>query len=239
MTAESERPPGRRPGPHTAADAFDLLYERHARGLARQALLLCGHRRLAEQAVTHGFHRVWQHWPEVAVDRDPAGWARSAVYAYALSPWHRFLPGRRLPEAHPGPPADRALLEALLSLPPAYRVTLLLHDGVGLSLPNTAAETEASTPAAAGRLTHAREQLAERLPRLADTSPERRGELLSDWLRELAAAQPVRLPPPQTVRTGSESTTRRWTRAAVGLTAVVVAVTGATVATLESSRRPA
>lgn len=232
MTAE----PAGRAGPQSAADAFDLLYERHARGLARQALLLCGHRRVAEQAVTHGFHQVWQHWPEVAVDRDPAGWVRGAVYTYALSPWHLFRPGHREPEAHPGPPYDRALLEALLSLPRSYRATLLLHDGVGLSLPDTAAETESSTPAAAGRLTHAREELAGRLPRLAAAPPERRGEVLAEWLRDLAAAQPVRTPPASYVRAGSESSTRLWTRAAVGLAALVAAATGLTVATWDGGR---
>ncbi|MGW8380695.1 hypothetical protein [Streptomyces sp. ODS28] len=245
MTAEPEGPPRAGPGdtatatgPRTAADAFDLLYERHARGLARQAVLLCGHRRVAERAVTHAFHRAWQRWPEVAVDRDPAGWARIEVYGYALSPWHQLRPDHRHPEAHPGPPADRALLDALLSLPPSYRATLLLHDGVGLNLPDTAAETESSTPAAAGRLTHAREDLTRRLPWLAEAPEERRSGLLADWLRELAAAQPVRVPPARTVRAGSEGITRRWTRAALGLTGLVLAVTGLTTATWHSAHPP-
>lgn len=253
MTAAPGKPAGKHPGKtaeptsgkqpadsthRSAADAFDLLYERQARGLTRQALLLCGHRRVAEAAVTHGFHQVWQHWPKVAVDRDPASWVRTSVYAYALSPWHQFLPGRCRPDAHAGPPGDRALLDALLGLPRVYRAALLLHDGVGLSLPDTAAETQASTPAAAGRLAHARDALAEQLPPLRTAPQDRRAQLLAGWLRELAAAQPVRLPTPQSVRSGSEHTTRHWTRAALALTLLVATATGLTVAGWEDRGSP-
>ncbi len=81
------------------------------------------------------------------------------------------------PDPEPPPAAldDRRLLSVLLSLPPAYRRTLLLYDGVGLGLPETAAETEASTPAAAGRLLHAREVVAARVPELADPEELRLG----------------------------------------------------------------
>jgi DNA-directed RNA polymerase specialized sigma24 family protein len=71
---------------------------------------------------------------------------------------------RRHPEALPEDPALRALLCSLPGLPPSYRRTLPLHDGVGLGLSETAAETEAGTPAAANRLINARAVLVERLP---------------------------------------------------------------------------
>ncbi|NEE31588.1 DNA-directed RNA polymerase sigma-70 factor, partial [Streptomyces sp. SID7982] len=114
--------------------------------------------------VERAFELAWQRWPEVAVDRDPAGWVRAAAYEYAMSPWHRLRRTHRHPDAPPTEPGKRALFDALLDLPPAYRRTLLLYDGVGLDLPETAAETEASTPAAAGRLMTARAAVAERLP---------------------------------------------------------------------------
>ncbi|MFI2643101.1 sigma factor-like helix-turn-helix DNA-binding protein [Streptomyces sp. NPDC018610] len=151
----------------TPAQAFDALYAFCAPALVRQAYLLTGRHERARAAVEAAFHMAWQRWPEVAHDRDPAGWVRAAAYECALSPWHRLRRRDRLPDPPPDP-ADRALQDALLRLPPSYRRTLVLYDGVGLDLPETAAETEASTPAAANRLMHAREAVAADLPELAD-----------------------------------------------------------------------
>ncbi|ARH92788.1 RNA polymerase sigma factor [Streptomyces sp. MOE7] len=153
-----------------AATAFDDLYSRHAAGLTRQAYLLTGRPELARRAVARGFRLAWQRWPQVAVDPDPAGWVRAAVYEYALTPWQRLLPGlrtaRTAQELPPSVgPADRALLTAVLGLPAPYRRMLVLHDGVGLGLHEAATEVEASTPAAAGRLAHARELVVAELTR--------------------------------------------------------------------------
>ncbi|MDT0347264.1 RNA polymerase sigma factor [Streptomyces litchfieldiae] len=212
------------------AAAFDRLYARHASSFTRQAFLLCGHRRLAERAVAHAFRLAWERWPEVARDRDPASWVRAATYEYALAPWHRLLPGRRHGDLRAVPPEDRVLLEALLSLPRTYRRSLLLHDGVGLGLPETAAETEATTRATACRVQHAREALSERLPRLADAPPEERGPLLNELLAGFAAGQPVRTRPAVYLRTASERGTRRRTWGALALVlGAVAAVTAASV----------
>ncbi|WP_206442461.1 sigma factor-like helix-turn-helix DNA-binding protein [Streptomyces boncukensis] len=221
-----------------ATDAFDQLYLGHARPLAQQALLLSGHREIAERAVAHAFHRAWQRWPQVAVDSDPPGWLRAAVYDYALSPWHQLHPARNRPEAPTGPPADQELREALLSLPRSYRATLLLCDGLGLSLADAAAETEASTAAAGGRLVHARDRVAAHCAELRAVPPEQRGPLLARRLREVAAALPVRVAPPRLARRGSEHATRRTTLAALGLTAAVTAATAFTLVSAEPSRGP-
>ena len=196
MTAEPPAPAARpsrpadpdagRPAPLTPAQAFDALYAFCAPALVRQAYLLTGRRELARESVERAFQLAWQRWPEVAVDRDPAGWVRATAYEYALSPWHRFRPRHRHPEPPPADAADRALLDVLLKLPPPHRRTLLLYDGVGLDLPETAAETEASTPAAAGRLLHAREAVAARLPELADPA------VLHRRLAELASTERLR-----------------------------------------------
>ncbi|MFD7664919.1 hypothetical protein [Streptomyces sp. NPDC059788] len=181
---------------------------------------------------------AWQRWPEVAVDPDPAGRVRAMVHEYALSPWHRMRPGLRTtprptPKAPAPPsatPAERALRDAMLSLPAPYRRALLLHDGLGLGLSETAAEVEASTPATAGRLLHARRAVAERVPELglADESPARQREILHERLTGLAVAQPVAPPAAGTVRSGSERTVSRMTRGAFGLTAVIAAATAFT-----------
>ncbi|MFF3785946.1 helix-turn-helix domain-containing protein [Streptomyces sp. NPDC001933] len=214
-------------------EAFDALYAHAADALFRQTFLLTGRRNLSRESVARAFALAWERWPEVAVDRDPAGWVRAAAYEYAMSPWHRLRRARRRldpPQAEPGP---RALLDALLELPPSYRRTLLLYDGVGLDLPETAAETEASTPAAAGRLMNARAAVAERLPELAaDSSPAEQSALLHERLGALALAQPSgSLPPSAVIRTDSERKAQLWTRAAISFTVLIIGLALFTLAT--------
>ncbi|MEU3170810.1 helix-turn-helix transcriptional regulator [Streptomyces sp. NPDC007000] len=214
------------PASLTPAQAFDALYAFCAPALVRQAYLLSGRRDLARESVERAFQLAWERWPEVARDRDPAGWVRAAAYEWALAPWHRFRPRCRHPEPPPSQPVDRALLDALLRLPPPHRRTLVLYDGVGLDLPETAAETEASTSATASRLLHAHETLAARLPELSDPL------VLHRRLAELASAEHLRSAEPPEVRDGSERRARLRTRAVIAFT---VALIGATALTLHTA----
>ncbi|MFF3541164.1 sigma factor-like helix-turn-helix DNA-binding protein [Streptomyces platensis] len=214
-----------------AATAFDHLHTRHAAALTQQAYLLTGRPWLARRAVERGFRLAWQRWPEVAVDPDPAGWVRAAVYEYALTPWHQLCPGLRtargLRKASAAGPSDRALPPALLSLPSLYRRVLLLHDVVGLGPDETAAEIEASVPAMAARLAHARGRLAELLPGLGldGQSPVRQGEILRARITALPAGARTTPPAAEDVRSGSERSARRTTRAVFGGTGLFALVT--------------
>ncbi|MFD7337058.1 helix-turn-helix domain-containing protein [Streptomyces violascens] len=222
--------------PRTPAEAFDALYCSTASDLARQAYLLTGRTRLSRESVERAFHLAWENWPEVATDRDPEGWVRAAAYEYAMAPWHRFRRAHKHPDQPPTEPERRALLDALLDLPPAYRRTVLLYDGLGLDLPETAAETEASTPAAASRLLTARNAIARRVPAAAGaTTPEALSSVLRERIADLAAAGPASvtaLPSAPVVRTGSERRRRFWTRAAIAFTTLIVGATMFTVATV-------
>ncbi|MFB7083860.1 helix-turn-helix domain-containing protein [Streptomyces sp. NPDC056296] len=220
------------PAALTPAQAFDALYEFSAPALVRQTFLLTGRRELARESVERAFQVAWEHWPEVARDRDPVGWVRAAAYEYALSPWQRFRLRHRHPEPPPADPGDRTLLNTLLRLPPPHRRTLLLYDGVGLGLPETAAETEASTPAAASRLLHAREAVADRLPELADP------RVLHRRLAELASTERLRAARPPTVRMGSERRARLLTRAAIAFTVALIGTTALTLRTAPTHYEP-
>ncbi|WP_372460029.1 RNA polymerase sigma factor, partial [Streptomyces anatolicus] len=212
--------------------AFDALCAHTAPALVRQAYVLTGRRTLAQEAVERAFQQAWYRWPEVAMDRDPGGWVRAAVHEYAMSPWHRFRPSLRRPDAPPAEPADRAFLDVLLSLSPAQRRTLLLYDGVGLDLPETAAETEASTPTAANRLLYAREAIAERLPDLAEP------ETLHRRLAALGGAEKLRPPKPERVRITGEHRARVWTRAAIAFTTLIIGATALTLRTAPTHYEP-
>jgi DNA-directed RNA polymerase specialized sigma24 family protein len=222
------------PEPLTPAQAFDALYAFCAPALVRQTYLLTGRREAALKAVERAFQLAWQRWPEVARDPDPAGWVRAATHEYALSPWRRFR--FRRPDA-PARAEDRRLLTSLLRLPPPYRRTLLLHDGIGLGLPETAAETEASTPATVHRLLHAREALAARVPDLADPALLQR-RLTALASNALAATARSGIPRPPAVRARGEHRARVWTRAAVAGTAAVVGATALTLRTAPTHSEP-
>ncbi|MFF3894858.1 helix-turn-helix domain-containing protein [Streptomyces sp. NPDC001812] len=216
----------------TPTQAFDALYSFCAPALVRQAYLLSGRRGLARESVERAFQLAWDRWPEVARDRDPAGWVRAAAYEWALSPWHRFRPRHRRPEPPPSEPSERELLDVLLHLPPPYRRTLVLYDGVGLDLPETAAETEASTRAAASRLLHAHEIVAARLPELSDP------RVLHERLAELASSEHLRSAKPPEVRDGSERRARFWTRAVVAFTVALIGAVALTLATAPTHYAP-
>ncbi|WP_328915623.1 MULTISPECIES: sigma factor-like helix-turn-helix DNA-binding protein [unclassified Streptomyces] len=203
----------------TPEAAFDALYRGGAPALLRQVELLTGDPLFTRQAVAHAYDQAWQHWPEVAGDSDPAGWVRAAAYDYALAPWQHWIPGHR---PHPRTP-DGPLEAALLDLPPTQRRAVLLYDGLGLDLPEAAAEAEASTVAAAGRILRARKALTAAVPDLADEAelPVRLGALLD--------ADPEAEPPgaPEGVRDASERGARRRTAgvfAATGLIALAATV---------------
>jgi DNA-directed RNA polymerase specialized sigma24 family protein len=221
-------------GADGAPDAFDRLHDENVPSLTRQAFLLCGQRRLARRSVCHAFRRAWQRWPDVAVDADPAGWVRVATYQYALAPWRDFGPLRLIRRARAMryvPPRDRTLLDALLRLPRSYRAAVLLCDGLGLSLADTAAEVEAGTSATAGRLRHARAALAERVPELREVAPDELADRTACLVRQLAAPQPASPPSASRVRRGSSVRTWCSTTAALGLTAAVAGAGVALVAT--------
>ncbi|MFB8399446.1 helix-turn-helix domain-containing protein [Streptomyces yangpuensis] len=220
------------------AEAFDTLYDRAAPALARQTYLLTGRRALALEAVDRAFTRAWDQWPEVATDPDPVGWVRAIAYEYALSPWHRLRRAHRRPDRPPADPADRILLDALLALPRIHRRVVLLYDGVGLDLPDTAAETEATTPAAGNRILHAHADLAARIPELADVPAEKQSAALRERLGALRPPFPLDPRPAAAVRGGGERRVRQWNRATLGLTAMITAATAYTAATAPTRYDP-
>lgn len=74
---------------------------------------------------------------------DPVSWVRQRAYEYALSPWHRFRDTVKRDD-----PAPKGTMgAALLRLRPLHRRTLVMCDGLGLTIAEAAAELEAS-PAA-------------------------------------------------------------------------------------------
>ncbi|MFI8184860.1 RNA polymerase sigma factor [Actinacidiphila glaucinigra] len=184
-----------------AQAAFDGLYTRNAPALLRQVELLTGSMPLARHAVHRAFDLAWQRWPEVAVDPDPAGWIRAEAHHHALAPWQQLLPWFRTP------PRERSPFQRL---PRGTRHAVLLHDGLGLSLRRTAAESLATTSMTRRRIVRGREALGE-------AAAVRLGDLLDE--------QPQPEYPAAMVRELSEQWLRIRTVGAVGATVLIALVT--------------
>ncbi|MFB6838093.1 sigma factor-like helix-turn-helix DNA-binding protein [Streptomyces sp. NPDC056361] len=205
--------------PPTAESAFDALYLSAVPALTQQAYVLTGCRRLAFESAEQAFHQVWERWPEVARDPDPAGWARARTHEYALSPWHRLRPRITRPDP---PPHTDPIAQALLNLPPQQRRAVLLCDGLDLSVAEAAAETHATTAATACRLHNARAAINRQLP---DTPATTSLQALRKRVKDVSVAT---LAQPWSVRAASERRARTLTRAAFGATATLIALVTAT-----------
>ncbi|MDG9715492.1 hypothetical protein [Streptomyces sp. DH24] len=229
------RPAGRAPHPRlrsarTPEEAFDALYAHAAPAAVHQTYLLTGDRGRAFESVEHAFHLAWDHWPEIAVDPDPVGWVRAHAHEYALSPWHRL---RRTPKRRTGTQPVDPLTAALLELPPLWRRTVLLCEGLGMSVTQAAAETAASTRAASSRLRLAHARIAERVPELRD--PEELERRLHALVCTVSTAT---LPSARSVRTGGEERMRTLTRTVFGATAALAGLIAFTAVTTSPHQDP-
>ncbi|MFF3563264.1 hypothetical protein ACFYXS_24770 [Streptomyces sp. NPDC002574] len=184
-----------------AEAAFDTLYAHAAPALIRQVEVLTGNEELARYAVHRAFDRAWLRWPEVAADPDPVGWLRCQAFELALAPWQQLLPWHRTPRRARGD---------LQRLPRGARHAVLLHEGLGLGLRHTAAESMASTPTTAARIIRARDALGE------EAVAGLAGLLNEPRVPELPAEQ---------VREMSEERLRHQTLGSVAATIVLVLLT--------------
>ncbi|MER6478423.1 sigma factor-like helix-turn-helix DNA-binding protein [Streptomyces filamentosus] len=221
--------PSTDPPPPTAESAFDDLYLSTAPSLTQQAYVLTGCRRLAFEAVEYAFQQVWEHWPEVARDPDPAGWARARTHEYALSPWHRL----RLKPNRSAPMPSGLVTQVLLELPPWQRRTVLLCDGLDLSVEEAAEETQATNAATADRLRNARAALGRRGKGTVDDTAR---PMLRKHVEDVPVAT---LAQPWSVRAASERRARTLTRAVFGATAALVALVTVTSVTGAEPGTPA
>jgi DNA-directed RNA polymerase specialized sigma24 family protein len=229
------RPSGPAPHPRlrsarTPEEAFDVLYAQVAPAVVHQTYLLTGDRGRAFESAEHAFHQAWDHWPEIAVDPDPVGWVRAHAHEYALSPWHRL---RRTPKRRTGAPPVDPLAAALLTLPPLWRRTVLLCEGLGMSVAQAAAETAASTHATSSRLRLARGRIAEHVPELRDP-----GELQQRLATLVSTVSTATLPSARSVRAGSEERMRMLARTIFGATAALAGLIAFTAVTTSAQHDP-
>ncbi|MFJ8044742.1 LuxR C-terminal-related transcriptional regulator [Kitasatospora sp. NPDC096147] len=243
------------PGPDPRPEGFEEFCTLVHTRLVQQTFLLTACRHRAVHAVHLALSVAGRRWSAVGALPDPEAWARAYAFEAAQAFWHRGGPRRahlwRRPRkpirVHPLPdgasggspepdaltPRDRDLLKALGRLTRPQLRALVLHDALGLPAEEVAAEVQASTAAAAGRVRTARAALAASVPSLVGEDPtaEDFGDRLGGLLHQAAVRGcPAPKPPsPGLLRARGRLRSGLLTAAAG---AVSLGMTGLIVATL-------
>jgi RNA polymerase sigma-70 factor (ECF subfamily) len=133
-------------GDPTAKCEYERFFEVARGSLMGQAFLLTGDVEESRDLVQEVLLRVWKEWPRVSAFDDPQAWARRVLHNLIIGRWRhdRF---RRKPQVvpasmtTPGPGVGHLdVINALHRLPAKQRRALVLHDVVGLSVAEVAAD---------------------------------------------------------------------------------------------------
>lgn len=148
-------------------DSFDDFYAGSVRRIISQVYAMTGDLAEAEDVVQEAYARAWQRWARIGGYGDPEGWVRTVAWRISVSSWRKAM-GRGAAHRRHGPPEPIpevspdyvALITALRSIGADQRRAIVLHHLVGLSVPEIARETGASTAAVKARLSRGRQALA-------------------------------------------------------------------------------
>ncbi|WP_078947891.1 SigE family RNA polymerase sigma factor [Streptomyces griseus] len=157
---------------------FDDFYAGHVRRLTSHMYAMTGSLAEAEDLVQEAFARAWQNWEKVSGYADPEAWVRSVACRIRVSVWrkavNRLTAHRRhgIPDEAPGVSPDYvAVVAALRRIPYEQRRAIVLHHLVGLSVEETARETDAAPGTVKARLSRGRRAMASYLSDGAGDSP--------------------------------------------------------------------
>ena len=143
---------------------FEAFVRESSGPLFGQAYLLAGDRHSAQDLVQETYVRVWQHWGRVSTYDSPMAWARHVLHNLAVSRWRRNRVRMRVTEVDvPVAAPDIGhldLVEALGRLPERQRRAIVLHDVVGMSTEEVAAEMNSPQGSVRAWLSRGRAALA-------------------------------------------------------------------------------
>jgi RNA polymerase sigma-70 factor (ECF subfamily) len=128
-------------------EGFRRFFEANCEQLVGLAYLWCGDRQEARDLAQETLTRTWERWSDVSAHPNPEAWARRVLHNLCTSRWRRHRVERsvndRMPDADAWTlPEDSEIDVARLvaKLPPNQRRALVLHDVVGISVAEIAAE---------------------------------------------------------------------------------------------------
>jgi RNA polymerase sigma-70 factor, ECF subfamily len=128
-----------------AEAAFDAFYQASWARLQSQAYVLTGSRETAQDLTQEALLRLWRNWDKVAGFESPEGWTRRVLHNLCIQSWRKSRPGRvhakhEIPPSAEVPEHHLQLAEAMRGLPGEQARALLLHDGLGMTVSETAVE---------------------------------------------------------------------------------------------------
>jgi RNA polymerase sigma-70 factor (ECF subfamily) len=160
--------------------AFDAFFSESWGRLQSHAYVLTGSREAAQDLTQEAFLRAWKRWDKVVVYENPEAWTRKVLHNLCIDSWRKSRPRTRHPRvgAHSQPDTDipddhYELAQAMRSLPGGQARALLLHDGLGMTMKETAAELGVPEGTVKSWLSRARTVVAQRLDRARSISEVR------------------------------------------------------------------
>ena len=147
--------------------SFDAFYLASRDIVLRQVTAMTLDRELAADTVQEAYARAWQRWGRVSQLEDPTAWVRTVAWRLAVSQFRRRAVASRMRhrisvhpvEAEVAAEVGLDVVAALRSLSVEHRRVLVLHEMVGMSVREVAAETGAAEGTVKSRLARAREKL--------------------------------------------------------------------------------
>ena len=155
---------------------FDSFFDGSWRKLQGQAYVLTGSRESAQDLTQEALLRAWRHWDAVSKLENPEAWTRRVLQNLCIESWRRSRrkePKADVPIHAEIPDSHSEIAEAMRSLPSNQARALLLHDGLGMTVAEVAAELEVPEGTVKSWLSRSRKVVAERLGQL-DQDPARR-----------------------------------------------------------------
>lgn len=150
------------------ATAFDAFYRSSARRLSGQAYVLTGSRETAQDLTHEAFLRAWRHWHRISDYEDPEAWTRRVLHNLCIDSWRKSRPNvHKVPDPVPAsveiPTHHLQLAEAMRSLTGQQARALLLHDGLGMTIAETARDLGVPEGTVTSWLTRSRKIVAAKL----------------------------------------------------------------------------
>lgn len=141
MTADNATARGASPGDAPARESFDSFFARTCPRMLARAQMFCGHRQDAEDAVQTTYIAAFKAWDRINDEYEsPEAWLYTVLRNELCAQARKRSKERKVVESIPVPhdptpeqTADAmAVIEALATLPPKQRASLVLHRLFGL-----------------------------------------------------------------------------------------------------------
>jgi RNA polymerase sigma-70 factor (ECF subfamily) len=149
---------------------FERFFVGAKRSLMGQAFLLTGDIEGSKDLVQEALLRVWREWPRASAYEDPTAFARRVLHNLAIDRWRqdkgrlRLARGAERPSPSPPPGIGHLdIIRSLHRLPVNEQRALVLHDVVGLSVNEVAADLEVPEGTVRSWLSRGRTALATEL----------------------------------------------------------------------------